>query len=955
MNQEFALVPSTSTWSVAPDSEPIPGYRLIEPLGKGGFGEVWKCEAPGGLFKAIKFVANDNEKARLAEREQQALQRIKTIRHPYILSIERVERIDGVLVVVMELADKSLFNLFNEYHNSRLPGIPREELLGYMLEVAEALDWMNFGHGLQHLDIKPHNLFLIGNHVKVADFGLVKRFTETDADRSSPSQHQFGLTPLYVSPELLRGQVSRQCDQYSLAIVYQQLLTGTLPFWSQDLFQLMLLHGTAQPDLLPLPPADRPIVARSLAKRPEDRYPSCMDFLQHLVCGDSGETPRSPRASAVVRRLFVARYQANSTGDNPPSPKENALDEVCSLRSPDSPTIPSLECADNQAVTPVVRHILEARRSLIEEEDRGVDRCGEEVDASTHNRIAVSGHNFLRCLGRSPLGEVWEVEDKKGQKRRALCLHDIVGGDAKILERLKEFRHPILAPFDLCWSNSGRLVLIAEAYRLSLRDRLGICQKQGLPGIPRNELTFYLRTVAGALDALYAEYEMPHLGLHPRCLALHSEGVWILDYGLTPLVWLPTGQPASAVNRRYAAPELFEKLDIRGIPQGKYMTKALMGRAGSTADQFGLALIYAEMLNGIPPRSIAPSARRPTKSDSGGREAIPLQPEARLDFDLLPSCDRIPLLKALQADPQQRFPSCVALVDALEEAAVVSNHRATLYHQLPNVIPFSSLRGEPEDEALSLPSLDRFVLGLALSELSSPPRIVEGPRSARYSVRDNDLWECKFPVHIFSGVLPLKLEGFRSEWRLKIVEQSSDRFLFLMELPRTLPSAAEPTPRPGVALEVKVTSAFNSPKYFAEACLSVYPTGGERERVAKLLVNLTPRFVESLRGYMQANAEQRGQDRWGCPQPLHVYPVRRDLEFEEILEGMSRNISLGGVSIRVAKKPSTEQVYLHWHKSPAASSFAVLARIVRTQPMIGGGFEIGGVFASETPEIHELE
>src|SRR6476646_5648872 len=143
------------SWIREANAEPIQGYRLIEPLGSGGFGEVWKCEAPGGLFKAIKFVFGNLNSMDVdcvrAEQEQKALNRIRDVRHPFVCSLDLIRVIDGELVI--------------ECQNAGMIGIPRDTLVRYLRDAAEALDYMNEKHNLQHLDVKPKNLFICGDRV----------------------------------------------------------------------------------------------------------------------------------------------------------------------------------------------------------------------------------------------------------------------------------------------------------------------------------------------------------------------------------------------------------------------------------------------------------------------------------------------------------------------------------------------------------------------------------------------------------------------------------------------------------------------------------------------------------------------------------------------------------------------------------------------------------------------
>src|SRR5437867_5386426 len=104
-------------------------------------------------------------------------------------------------------------------------------------------------------------------HVKVADVGLVKDLEGMQASVTG------GITPVYAAPETFDGWVSRFSDQYSLAIVYQELLTGQRPFNGTNVGQLIMQHLRSSPNLSALSSSDRDAVGRALSKSPDQRFP----------------------------------------------------------------------------------------------------------------------------------------------------------------------------------------------------------------------------------------------------------------------------------------------------------------------------------------------------------------------------------------------------------------------------------------------------------------------------------------------------------------------------------------------------------------------------------------------------------------------------------------------------------------------------------------------------------
>jgi serine/threonine protein kinase len=486
-------------------AEPLPGYRLLEPLGKGGFGEVWKCEAPGGLHKAVKFVRNKsdglNSESADAQLELQALEYVRSVRHPFLLSMDRIEVIDDVLIVVMELADESLFDQLCHYQSVGQAGIPRESLLDRLREAAEVLDLMNLNRHLLHLDVKPHNLLLLGGHTKVADFGLVSRLPRSPAQ--TPSCRPGVVSPVYASPEAFKGEPSLSSDQYSLAVSYHELLTGGLPFDGANLRQMAMQHAHAKPDLSRLPQADQEVIARALSKDPVKRFFSCTELVRALTAGGNrgSDAPRS-RAVAALNPVS-ADMRTTSTVD---------------------------------AATP-------------------------NADRAANFPTALLGRcQFEECVSRSETTEVWTAATVEGEKCYVKFFHGLAEIDADArrdgLHMLESIRHPGLLPYNLVRDDGGQLIVAVPRKGPTLRERWSACRAEGRRGLPRAELLAALKNVARTLDALNSRNGVPHLGLNPDALQLVKGQALTADFGLAVWFWLPSGQALAEINPRYAAPEL---------------------------------------------------------------------------------------------------------------------------------------------------------------------------------------------------------------------------------------------------------------------------------------------------------------------------------------------------------------------------------------------------------------
>ena len=285
----------------------VGGYRIESLLGRGGMAAVYLAE-DGRLKRKValkvlspELAADEAFRRRFVDESE----RLASVDHPNIIPIYEAGQDDGHLFIAMRYVDSTDLKelIASEGHLSP------ERAVSIVTQVAGALDAAH-AKGLVHRDVKPANVLVAvgsggdgSDHAYLSDFGLTKRTQETS-----------GLTKTgvfmgsidYVAPEQISGKgVDGRTDQYALACVLFQCLTGRTPYPRDDDAAVLFSHLSEPPPSVTgtdpdLPPAIDAVLARAMAKEQDDRYASCLDFARAAraaLLQPSGEATGDPAAA----------------------------------------------------------------------------------------------------------------------------------------------------------------------------------------------------------------------------------------------------------------------------------------------------------------------------------------------------------------------------------------------------------------------------------------------------------------------------------------------------------------------------------------------------------------------------------------------------------------------------------------------------------------------------------
>jgi serine/threonine protein kinase len=230
----YGVVFASASPQTAPSSGGDSHFEMVELIGRGGMGEVWKArDRRLGRDVALKFISRDLAKNRVArqsfEREARAA---AALNHPNICTVYDVGESNGQPFLAMELLEGETLEqrLTGKDGNGGYEEVPVESLVDWGIEIADALEAAH-SRGIVHSDLKPANLFLTARgQTKILDFGLARLVGEGDRDPEGKRKTAPAGTVGYMSPEQAKGEeIDPRSDIYSLGIVLYRAATGRLP------------------------------------------------------------------------------------------------------------------------------------------------------------------------------------------------------------------------------------------------------------------------------------------------------------------------------------------------------------------------------------------------------------------------------------------------------------------------------------------------------------------------------------------------------------------------------------------------------------------------------------------------------------------------------------------------------------------------------------------------------
>ena len=396
------------------EGTPFGRYQLMDLLGRGGMGEVWRAhDTETDRVVALKVLpaqwAEDEVYLQRFRREAHAAARLS---EPHVVPIHNYGQIDGRLYVDMRLIDgRDLQSLLDDGPLVAARAVVIVEQIAMALDAAHR-------DGLVHRDVKPSNI-LVGRYdfAYLIDFGIARTSRETALTNSG---HLVG-TLKYMAPERFRdGASDPRSDVYSLACVLAQCLTARPPFPGQSVEEQIMAHLTAPP---PLPSVVNPgvaadfdaVVARGMAKNPDERYPTALALAEAASAALNAAGPQHPGDSPLPMPGGPVPGELGETllGNDPiagPHPERDA---------DDPPTGDSIDSLLDRAVAAI---------------NRG-DRAG--ASALADKVLAVDRHN-------SEAEDLLRAPTKAGEIRRLTIVSADLVGATDLVMRVEPETHRVL-------------------------------------------------------------------------------------------------------------------------------------------------------------------------------------------------------------------------------------------------------------------------------------------------------------------------------------------------------------------------------------------------------------------------------------------------------------------------------------------------------------------------------